>query len=104
MPKKRNPYPVPSKTEITPVYLDTADTAKLLGVSTHQLKTWRLGNRRGNPPRLTEHIHWISFGGKRTLFHRELMLDFLANLNRPEMHEAAVMAFLKALPSSKALE
>lgn len=58
---------------------------------------------QGHPARLTEHVHWVSFGGKRTLYHVELMRDFIANYNRPELHEVAIMAFLERLPSSQAM-
>jgi hypothetical protein len=85
-----------------PVYLTTADMAKLLSVSATTLKVWRLG-KGGTPPRLVEGAHWISLGQRKTLYHRELMIDFAANINRPEMHKNAVTAFLASLASSKAV-
>jgi hypothetical protein len=37
------------------------------------------------------------------LFHRDLMLDFVANQHAPEVHQKAVLAYLASLPSSKAV-
>lgn len=86
---------------IEAVYLDTADMATLLSVSKTKLKIWRLGKGR-TPPCLIEGAHWISLGSRKTLYHRALMLDFVATYDRhPEAHAAVVAAFLSGLPSSK---
>jgi hypothetical protein len=91
-----------------PIYITTAECAAILGVSKEQLKTWRLGGRakRGRKkkaPLLTEGIHWIDYSSRKVLFHRELMLDFVANYNRPQHHQKAVARFLADLPSSRAI-
>jgi hypothetical protein len=84
------------------VYLDTADMAKLLSVSTSTLKVWRLGQGPSKPPLLIEGAHWISLGCRKTLYHRVLMLDFVATHHRhPQAHAAVVEAFLAGLPSSR---
>lgn len=83
------------------LFLSTKQTAEILGVSPSTLKAWRLGTRK-QPPRLVEGAHWVSLGERKVLYHRELMLDFLANQHRPKVHQKAVTAYLASLPSSKA--
>lgn len=93
--------PPKNYTPIEAVYLDTADMAATLSISKTKLKIWRLGRGR-TPPLLTRGAHWISLGQRKTLYHRELMLDFVATYDRhPEAHAAVVQAFLEGLPSSK---
>ncbi len=92
-----------STEEVSPYFISTKEAATLLGVSKTKLKVWRLGKKGEAEPRLIENVHWIPMGERKVLFHRELMIDFVANLNRPKVHERAVMAYLASLPSSKAV-
>ncbi len=85
-----------------PIYVTTDQCAAMLGVSADTLKTWRLGKGR-IPPRLTQGAHWSNPTGRQVLFHRALMIDFVANSHRPELHQKAVVAFLADLPSSRAV-
>lgn len=94
---------MPKPTDTEPTYLTTDQCAAMLGVSVATLKTWRLGKGRRIPPRLVEGAHWANPGGRQVLYHRELMIDFIANSHRPEMHRKAVVAFLADLPSSRAV-
>ena len=85
-----------------PVFITTKEAARLLSVSPSTLKAWRLGKGQ-TPPRLIEGAHWVSLGDRKVLFHRELLIDFMANQHRPEVHQNAVTAYLESLPSSKAV-
>ena len=84
-----------------PIFLTTKEAVTLLGISPTTLKIWRLGKGK-TPPRLKQGVHWVSPSARQVLYHRELMLDFLANQHRPELHQKAVDAYLESLPSSKA--
>jgi hypothetical protein len=86
-----------------PEWVSTAEMATILGVSKDTLKTWRLGDRRGRSPKLTEGVHWVAYSTRRVLFNRELMRDFMANIGHPKLHQKAVEAYMESLPSSKAV-
>lgn len=72
-----------------------------LGISSSCLKYWRLG-RDGQPPKLTEGVHWLRVGPRKTLYNLELLRDFLHNQDNPDAHQRAITAYLESLPSSKA--
>lgn len=84
------------------IFVNTRTMKALLGVSESTLKFWRLGYN-GRPPKLIEGVHWVKAGERNTLFHKALMMDYLANLANPERHQRAIDAYLASLASSKAV-
>jgi hypothetical protein len=98
MPKKK-----PTAPTVIPEYVDGATMAAMLGVSTDQLKNWRLG-REGRPATLKEGVHWVRLGPKATRYNVAMMRDYMATRHAPKLHAKAIEAFLRALPSSKAVE
>lgn len=95
----------PTDASQPPIYLNTAATAALLGVSRDTLKKWRLGDKKKikpTPPKLIENVHWVYISPSDVRYNRELMRDFMANLGRPDLHQKAIEKFLADLPSSRA--
>lgn len=99
MPKKK-----PTDTSTEPIYITTAEATAMFNVSRDTLKTWRLGDRRGKPATLKEGVHWVRLGPKATRYNVAMMRDYMATRHAPELHAKAIEAFLRALPSSKAVE
>jgi hypothetical protein len=50
------------------------------GFSASSLKRFRLSGT------WIEGIHWVRVGTRKTLYNRELILDWLANQNNPKAH------------------
>ena len=80
-----------TSTENSPVWLKTADAAKLIGLSPSCLKNYRL--RQGY---LIEGIHWVytNSGRRMILYNVELLCDWVANRGSPEVHLRKIEAYL----------
>lgn len=65
------------------------------GFSASSLKRFRLSGS------WIEGIHWVRVGTRKTLYNRELVLDWIANQNNPQAHQRAIEAYLTQLPSNK---
>ena len=70
------------------VYLKGRDAAHLLGIKPRTLKEWR------SKGLLQRNVHYYKPSTKSVLYHRALLLDFIANIERPEEHERAIEQFL----------
>ena len=77
--------------ENSPVWIKTADAAKLIGLSPSCLKNYRL--RQGY---LIEGIHWVytNSGRRMILYNVELLCDWVANRGSPEVHLRKIEAYL----------
>ena len=82
---------VKSSKELSPVWIKTADAAKLVGLSPSSLKTYRLRHRS-----LIEGIHWVytNSGRRMILYNVELLCDWVANRGSPEVHLRKIEAYL----------
>lgn len=85
--------------------VDKSRIREELGISPSTLKNWRLGRLhegRYLEAKLTEGVHWVRMGKRKTLYNLELLRDFLHNQDNPDAHQRAITAYLASLPSSKA--
>ncbi len=75
-------------------WLNKHAAAKLLGISTHTLKTYRKK-------------HWIvgihfQYLNSRTIrYHEGLLRDWFANVSYPQVHQKAIEAYLASLLSNQ---
>jgi hypothetical protein len=65
------------------------------GFSASSLKRFRLSGS------WIEGIHWVRVGTRKTLYHRALILDWIANQGNPQVHQRAIEAYLAQLPSNQ---
>lgn len=75
-------------------WLNKHDAAKLLGISTHTLKIyrkryWTLG------------IHFQYLNSRTIRYHRDLLIDWLANRFCPTAHQRAIEVYLASLLSNQ---
>lgn len=75
----------------SPVWVKTAEAAKLVGLSPSCLKNYRLKNGW-----LIEGIHWVYTSSSRRmiLYNVELLCDWVANRSSPEVHIRKIEAYL----------
>lgn len=80
-------------TRMTPVWMKTADAARLIGLSPSCLKSYRLKQHF-----LIEGIHWVYTNSSRRtiLYNVELLCDWVANRASPELHLQKIEAYLVA--------
>jgi len=71
-----------------------------LNISPSTLKQWRLGHN-GEPPLLTEGIHWVRMGSRDTRYNLALLHDFMVNRTAPDLHNQAIEHYLGTLPSGQ---
>ncbi len=87
----------------SPVFADKHAVSNLLGVRPGTLKNWRLGRPgAGIAPVLIEGIHWVRQSSRHTLYNVDLLRDFIATRENPDVHELAISNYLASLPSSNA--
>lgn len=67
------------------------------GLSASTLKRLRLSGD------LQEGVHWQRFGTRKIVYNTTLLTDWVANQHSPELHQAAIAAYLESLPSSQAV-
>jgi hypothetical protein len=84
------------------VFVNKRVAAAIVGLDPDTLKTWRENQSRGNRPCLIRGIHWVAPTTRSTLYNRSLLIDFVANIHEPALHEIAIENFLASLPSSQA--
>lgn len=65
------------------------------GFSASSLKRFRLSGS------WVEGIHWVRVGTRKTLYNRELILDWIANQNNLQAHQQAIESYLASLPSNQ---
>jgi hypothetical protein len=68
------------------------------GFSASSLKRFRLSGV------WIEGIHWVRVGSRKTLYNRELILDWLVNQCNPEAHQKAIEIYLSRLPSNQPMK
>lgn len=68
------------------------------GFSASSLKRFRLSGT------WIEGIHWVRVGTRKTLYNRDLILDWIANQNSPKAHQKAIESYLNSLPSNQPLK
>jgi hypothetical protein len=83
------------------VFVKTRVAAAIIGLDPDTLKTWRENELLEKTPCLRRGIHFVKPSPTLTLYNRELLIDFIANIETPEHHERAIECFLAGLPSSQ---
>ncbi|MGL5807203.1 MAG: hypothetical protein ACRC2R_09900 [Xenococcaceae cyanobacterium] len=74
--------------QLQAVYISKKDAIASIGYGESTLKHWRQSNR------LIEGIHYVKNGATDIRYHREMLLDFVRNLNDPSAHNKAIEAFV----------
>ncbi|MDZ4874972.1 MAG: hypothetical protein CLLPBCKN_004368 [Chroococcidiopsis cubana SAG 39.79] len=76
------------------LWIDKHAAAALIGISSETIRTYR--------KRYWEDGYQYQRYNSRTIrYHRELILDWVANRSSPECHQRAIEAYLASLPSNK---
>ena len=76
------------------IWINKHAAAKLLGISVHTLKTYRKEHwQRG--------IHFQHLNSRTIRYHKNLLLDWLANRFYPEAHQRAIELYLASLLSNQ---
>jgi hypothetical protein len=77
-------------------FVKKREISKITGISGETLKKYRLSGR------LSENIHWVRVNSKVVLYNVPLMLDWLRNINSPEVHQQAIDTYQEMmLPDKK---
>ena len=80
------------------MYSSKKEIIQQTGFSASSLKRFRLS---GN---WIEGIHWVRVGSRKTLYNRELILDWIATQNNAKAHQKAIESYLSQLPSNQPLK
>jgi predicted transcriptional regulator len=75
-------------------WLNKHDAAKLLGISTHTLKTYRKKH-------WTAQIHFQYLNSRAIRYHEGLIRDWIANRPYPKAHQRAITFYLASLLSNQ---
>lgn len=75
-------------------WLNKHDAAKLLGISTHTLKTYRKKH-------WTAQIHFQYLNSRVIRYHEGLIRDWIANRFYPAAHQKAIEFYLASLLSNQ---
>jgi hypothetical protein len=77
-------------------FVKKREISKITGISGETLKKYRLSGR------LSENIHWVRVNSKVVLYNVPLMVDWLRNINSPEVHQQAIDTYQEMmLPDKK---
>ncbi|MCU0568855.1 MAG: hypothetical protein MUF49_19930 [Oculatellaceae cyanobacterium Prado106] len=91
-----DPSIVNKVTSGTSQFVKKREIAKITGISGETFKKYRLSGR------LSENIHWIRVNSKVVLYNVPLILDWLRNINHPEIHQQAIDTYQEMmLPDKK---
>lgn len=75
-------------------WIDKHSAANLLGISTHTLKPYRKKH-------WIEGIHYQHLNSRTIRYHRELLIDWMANQSCSQAHQNAIEVYLSSLLSNQ---
>jgi hypothetical protein len=76
-------------------FVKKREISKITGISGETLKKYRLSGR------LSEDIHWVRVNSKVVLYNVPLVIDWLRNINSPDVHQQAIDTYLEMLLPDK---